>query len=212
MLVILFLMMMTPAAIGSNDPAAKKIMDHVARHYQSMKGFELQFQYEINLEKKKEGPFAGQLFSKGNKFKLVLPELDLYCDGLAQYAHLKKNNEIQISQPDETDNRYHPTSLSTIHQSGHFEYRILEKVNNKSKPLTVVEFKPNNRDDSVFKIKLFISESNKQIEKVQWYEKTGKTTTVTFLKTTVAPKLADQLFKPDLNQLKGVHVEDLRME
>lgn len=209
---ILLLVCSTPFYQNVVDQPAKKLMDKVARHYKELKGFEIKFQYEIKIDQNLEGPYSGQLISNGEKYKLVIPDLDLYCDGTAQYAHLKKNNEIQISKPQTTDTRYHPSELARIHQSGQYEYRILEKIRENEKNLSVVEFKPSKREDNVFKIKLFILEPANSIEKVQWFEKSGKSTTVRFLKTTKSTKLSDQLFKPDFEKLKGVHVEDLRDE
>lgn len=197
---------------AGSDPAARKLMDRVHRYYTGLESFEITFEFEQERDNQSGGLQKGKLISKGQKFKLSLPDIDLYCDGNSQYAHLKKNKEIQISKPDETDTRYHPQSLSAIHKNGHYEYRIGEKIKKGDKSLTVVEFKPLDHEEEVFKIKLFISESSNQIDKVQWFEKSGQKTTVQFNKTSANLKYSDGLFSPDQKTMKDAHVEDLREE
>lgn len=210
MAMILTIMMISGLAQFPSEKEAKKLMDKVSQHYQTLKSLEIQFSYELKVGDKSDGIQKGSLISKGDMYKLSLPDIDLYCDGTDHYAHLKKNKEIQISRRDESDNRYHPKSLASIHKSGSFLFRIEDKIVEKSKKLTVVEFKPTDKNESVFKIKLFINESENLIEKVQWFEKSGKTTLVSFTRMQSNKSYADTFFKPDYKNLSGVHVEDLR--
>ncbi len=208
---ILFIFLAAQLQAGS-DPAARKIMDRVHKYYTGLESFEIAFEFEQERDNHSAGLQKGSLISKGQKFKLSLPDIDLYCDGSTQYAHLKKNREVQISKPDETDTKYHPQSLSAIHKNNHYEYRIGERIKKGEKSQTVIEFKPIDREDEVFKIKLFVSESSNQIEKVQWFEKSGQKTTVSFHKTKANLKYPDNVFSPDLKSMKDTHVEDLREE
>lgn len=210
-LLILFVFVLVSSGFKS-DPTAKKLMDKVDQYYKSIGGFEILFSYEIDSEKEKIKGQSGSLSARGDKFKLVLSEFELYCNGKSQYTYLKKNNEIQITSPDDTDHQFRPQSLASIHKSGKFEYRLSEKVKEGGINQSVVEFKPIDSDESIFKIKLFIAESNHQITKVQWFEKSGKKTTVRFNKTNVKKSFPDTHFEPDMKKLKGVHVEDLRDE
>lgn len=196
----------------STDPAAKKLMDKVDHYYKSIGGFEIIFSYEIDSEKEKIKGQSGSLSARGEKFKLVLPEFELYCNGKVQYTYLKNNSEIQMTSPDDTDHQFRPQSLASIHKSGKYEYRLNEKVKEGGISQSVVEFKPIDTDEAIFKIKLYIAESSHQIMKVQWFEKSGKKTTVRFNKTNVKKSFTDAHFEPDMKKLKGVHVEDLRDE
>ncbi|MBP8724505.1 MAG: outer membrane lipoprotein carrier protein LolA [Saprospiraceae bacterium] len=191
-----------------SDPKATRMLDRLSASYEKMGGFELQFRYELEFDGRVEPSQTGKLWSKGDLYRLELPDLELYCDGKNQYAHLKKNKEIQISRPDPSDRRYHPATLARIHESGKFEYRILSERNDKN-PLSVIEFKPQNSSDPIFKILLHISEPNSRIVKVQWFEKSGRRTTVHFERT--HPRNFDSgFFAPDLDSMPGIHVEDLR--
>ncbi|MBK8956018.1 MAG: outer membrane lipoprotein carrier protein LolA [Saprospiraceae bacterium] len=210
MSLILSLIILTGSVLNSSDPAAKKLLDKVSKHYQSLKSLEIQFNYELKLGNKSEGIQKGSLISKGEMYVLSLPDIDLYCDGTDHFAHLKKNKEIQISKKDDSDNRYHPKALSSIHKSGAYDFRIEDKISEQGKKWTVVEFKPMDSNETVFKIRLFINEAGSLIEKVQWFEKSGKATFVSFTKTNSNKEMADKLFKPDLKNLTGVHIEDLR--
>ncbi|MBK9108402.1 MAG: outer membrane lipoprotein carrier protein LolA [Saprospiraceae bacterium] len=210
MVKILSLVMFLGLFQTTSEKEAKKLMDKVSSHYQALKSLEIQFSYELKVGNKSDGIQKGSLISKGEMYKLSLPDIDLYCDGTDQYAHLKKNKEIQISRRDESDNRYHPKALASIHKSGSYIFRIEEKIVEKTKKLTVIEFMPSDKNESVFKIKLFINESENLIEKVQWFEKSGKMTLVSFTKMQSNKSFTDAFFKPDYKNLSGVHVEDLR--
>ncbi|MCC6752429.1 MAG: outer membrane lipoprotein carrier protein LolA [Saprospiraceae bacterium] len=191
-----------------SDPKATRLLDKLAASYEKLGGFELRFRYELEFDGRVEPSQAGRLWSKGDLYRLELPDLELYCDGENQYAHLKKNQEIQISRPDPSDRRYHPATLARIHESGKFEYRVLNERNAKN-PLSVIEFKPQNHSDPIFKILLHISESSNRIVKVQWFEKSGRRTTVHF-EQTQSRSFETGFFAPKLESMPGIHVEDLR--
>lgn len=88
-LLILFVFVLVSSGFKS-DPAAKKLMDKVDQYYKSIGGFEILFSYEIDSEKEKIKGQSGSLSARGDKFKLVLSEFELYCNGKSQYTYLKK--------------------------------------------------------------------------------------------------------------------------
>lgn len=197
---------------GSTEPAAKKILDKVYQNYERMGTLELQFSYEQKTADRPTVQNKGQLITKDKKFKLLLPEMEIYCDGKVQYTYLKKNNEVQITNPDEMENKYHPKNLASLYKSGTHSYGIAQRIKDPVKPLVVIEFKPKDALDPISKIRLYISEKTNTIEKVQWNERKGVQTTVQFTKSSSSKTHDDQSFILDTKSLYGVHVEDLREE
>jgi outer membrane lipoprotein-sorting protein len=202
--------MISSIVASKPDPQAKKLMDKVHNVYEKANTLDITFKYEqsnsdiVGLTKK------GQLISKGPMFKLLLDEIEIYSDGKIQYTYLKKNKEVQITEPDDKENKYHPKHIAEIYQSGTHEYSITKKIKEGGNVLIVVEFKPTDKSDPVSNIKLFISEKTNQIEKVQWFERTGDKTLVTFLKSQFNKSFDDASFTLDTKTLKDIHVEDLR--
>jgi outer membrane lipoprotein-sorting protein len=192
------------------DPKARKLMDKVHSVYEKASSLDISFSYEqtnsdiAGLSKK------GQLLSKGEKFKLILDELEIYSDGKTQYTYLKKNKEVQITEPDDKENKYHPKYISGIYQSDTHEYSISKKIKDGNKSLVTVDFQTKDKTDPISKIKLFIDEKSNQINKVQWIEQDGDKTIVNFSKTQFNKSIPDTSFVLDLKSLKGIHVEDLR--
>ncbi len=192
------------------DPKAKKLMDKVHEIYEHAGSLDIAFKYEqsssdiVGLAKK------GQLMAKGNQFKLILDDIEIYSDGKIQYTYLKKNKEVQITEPDDKENKYHPKYIAGIYQSGTHEYFISKKIKEGGKTLVVVDFRPKDATDPISKIKLFIIEQTNQIAKVQWIEREGNKTIVSFSKSQLNKFIADSSFVLDVKSLKGIHVEDLR--
>ncbi|MBK6546892.1 MAG: outer membrane lipoprotein carrier protein LolA [Saprospiraceae bacterium] len=194
------------------DPKAKMLLDNVHKQYKKMGTLEIFFSYEQTNDKKNKISNSGQLLSKGSQFKLILPDMEIYSNGKIQYTYLKNNNEVQITTPDEKENKYHPKFLSAIYLSGTHNFSLSGKEKFAGKLLTIVEFIPIDKMESINKIRLYISEKSNLIEKVEWSEKKGNNTIVTFTKTAANNLIPDTAFEFNTKNLKGVHIEDLREE
>jgi outer membrane lipoprotein-sorting protein len=196
---------------GANpDPKAKLLLDKVHKLYEQANSLNIHFRYSQTHSDIAGLNKNGELISKGAKFKLILDELDIYCDGTTQYTYLKKNKEVQITEPNAGENSYHPKHIADIYLSGTHDYAISKKLKEGGIPLIIVEFKPKDKKDPVSSIRLYIEEKNNQIKKVQWTQRDGDKTLVQFTKTQFDKVLSDSLFVPDLKSFKGIHIEDLR--
>ncbi len=207
-LLSVFLILLVPFI--KPDPKARKLMDKVHSVYEKAGSLEIGFSYEQTNSDIAGLPKKGQLTAKGEKFKLILDEIEIYSDGKIQYTYLKKNKEVQITEPDDKENKYHPKYIAGMYQSDTHEYSISKKIKEGSKSLIVVDFKSKDKSDPISNIKLFIDEKSNQINKVQWFEQDGDKTVVHFTKSQFNKSIPDSSFVLDVNSLKGIHVEDLR--
>ncbi len=197
-------------SLATQEPDARKLLDKVRNFYEQAQSLEIQFTYEqsasdiVGLSKK------GQISSKGQMFKLILDDVEIYNDGKTQYTFFKKNKEVQITESESTDNKYHPKNIAALHQSGDYQFKILKKIKEAGKLLTVVEFKSKQKTDAMTTITLYVSEQTKEIHKVNWTESNGNKTMVSFGKSSYNKVLADSSFTLNTRELKGIHIEDLR--
>lgn len=192
------------------DPLAKKLLDKVQNVYEQASTLDIHFSYEQTNADIAGIAKKGQLTSKGEKFRLLLDELEIYSDGQTQYTYLKKNREIQITTPDAKENKYHPKNISSLHTSGSHNFRISKKVKEGGVQMIIVDFQTKDKTDPVASILLHIAEKTNQIHKVQWLERNGDKTIVRFSKSQFNKELEDSVFSPDLQSMKGIHIEDLR--
>lgn len=204
------LILLFTVSFATPDPDAKKLLDQVHNFYTEAGSLDISFTYEqansdiAGLLKK------GRLLSKGKKFKLILDELEIYSDGIIQYTYFKKNKEVQITESEDKQNKYHPKNIAAIYLSGTHEYSINKKTKSAQKSLIQIDFQPIDKVDPISKIKLFVSDKTKQIEKVQWYERNGHKTVVNFSKSEFNKVIPDSSFVLNTKSLKGIHIEDLR--
>jgi outer membrane lipoprotein carrier protein len=210
--ILLFILLSTSISIAQQDPAAKKILDKVHNYYEKASTLDITFTYQqttsdiAGLQKK------GQLTAKGEMFKLILDELEIYSDGKTQYTYIKKNKEVQITVPGEKESKYHPKQIASIYHSGTHGYSISKKIKEGKKMLTIVDFKPLDKKDHIAKIQLYIDEKTNHMERVQWIDQNGNKTNVKFTKSEFNKEIPDSSFVFDTKSVKGLHVEDLREE
>jgi outer membrane lipoprotein-sorting protein len=189
---------------------ARKLLDKVKSLYENASSLEIPFTYEqskadiAGLSKK------GQLYSKGQMFKLILDDFELYNDGKTQYTFFKKNKEVQITDSDSKDNKYHPKYIASIHNSGDYTYKLGKKTREAGHLLTLIEFKPKMNTNPIASLNMYVDEKTNQIQKVQWIETDGNKTSIRFGKCVFDKSMPDSNFTLNINELKGIHIEDLR--
>ena len=195
---------------GKPDPQAASILKKAEKYYASAKALELSFQYEYTAAESKPTVQNGSYRLLGDQFELDLQDQWILYDGLAQYTYLKKNKEIQITAPSIDELNFHPKTLLDYSKNGKFDFRLegVEKIQNIN--CNVVDFKPLDKNISLFKIKLFIDSKTNQIKQVKFYEKNGDRITILFKKHNQSKKFTQKDFTFSAAKFPGVHVEDLR--
>ncbi len=212
MSMLLFSVFHTLLSFWAPDTKANSILDKTQIQYKKMGGMEVFFEYELFEKGKSVSANKGQLLTKDNKYRLILNDFEVYNNAKVQYTYLKKNKEVQITDPDESENKYQPAQLAAIHTSGTHQAKYIKALKSNGKISHVIELTPVSKTDPISKITLSISDKTKLIERAEWQESSGNKTQLVFTKT-VASRLIDNAafeFKPET--LKGVHIEDLRDE
>ncbi len=108
-----------------HDPEAKKILDKLSKKYDKDTSMRIYFEYNIyNAQDSSEKSFYGYLFVKGKKYKLIIPDVEIFSDGQKVYAYNKKTNEMNINfeDPENTD-VLTPNNILHIYEKG-FKYRL----------------------------------------------------------------------------------------
>jgi outer membrane lipoprotein-sorting protein len=210
---------LTPA-FAQKDADAKAILSQVSQKYRSYNTVKSDF--IINIQSAQEGinqTQYGTLLTqaKANKYKLSIYtsaaktalSQEIVSDGKTQWTYMPKQKEVQVNNVSNSAEAMNPAQIFTLYEKGYkYIYTGLQKqgaVNYQA-----VELTPTDAKQSIFKIKLLINKTKKQIYSAQLFDKNGGRYTYV-IKTFVpnAPVAADG-FTFNTKAHTGVEVVDLR--
>lgn len=216
---ILLLAASTPA-FAQKDAEAKTILSQVGQQYRSYNTVKSDF--TINIQSAQEGVNQTQngtliTQAKANKYKLSIYTSpaktalaqEITSDGKTQWTFMPQQKEVQVNHVSTGAEAMNPAQIFTLYEKGYkYIYTGLQKLGGKS--YQAVELTPTDGKQSIFKIKLLIDKTKKQIYSAQLFDKNGGRYTYT-IKTFVpnAPVPADA-FTFNTKTHPGVEVVDLR--
>ncbi|MBK9377721.1 MAG: outer membrane lipoprotein carrier protein LolA [Saprospiraceae bacterium] len=151
-----------------NDPEAKRILDKLSSTYNTKVAMEQSFKYTIKTPEEKEQNYEGKVTFKTEMYRIQLHEQEIIFDGKDQYTFLKKQNEIQITRPASTEVKFNPSALIALLNSSKYANRMLAQEKLNGIILKVIDFKPTNIKDNVFKIKLYYQPNDNSISKIEF--------------------------------------------
>ena len=208
-------------ASAQNDPKAKAILSDVSNKYKTYTNIKTDFTYTLNNPKAGVNEsMTGTLYAKAksNKYKVLLYKKDngksavnqeLISDGKTQWTYLKKDNEVQVNQVDNSNEGMNPAQLFTIYEKGFkYNYNGEEKVGGST--YQVIDLTPTDAKKQIFKVRLMIDKAKKQIYSAEIFDKGGskyKYTLKSFMPNTTVPETT---FAFDAKKYPGVEVVDLR--
>jgi outer membrane lipoprotein-sorting protein len=157
--------------------------------------------------------------SKSNKFKVTLysPQTggkqdvaqEIISDGKTQWTYLKKDNEVQVNNADNSGEGLNPAKIFTIYEHGYkYVYTGEKKIGGNI--YQEIDLTPEDDKKSFFKVRLEIDKAKKQIYSALIFDKNGNKYTYTIKSFVPNVTVADNLFTFDIKSHKGVEVVDLR--
>jgi outer membrane lipoprotein-sorting protein len=197
----------------SKDPKAKKILDAVSKKIESYKTMRIKFSYEIeNKQNQHKETHKGYAFLKGNNYKIIIPEVEIFSDGKTVWTYMKEANEITITEPDSTEQSiFNPTKLFTLYKEGYKYLLIGEEIINKKK-YKVIDLFPEKTEESQYsKIRIKINTLKKEIYAIETSGKSGINSYLTVNSTDYDVKVTETLFLFDKNRYSNdVEIIDMR--
>ncbi len=198
-------------ALAQADAQAKAILSGVSKKYRSYAMVKTDFSFTLkNPQAKINETQNGSLYVKpsSNKYKVNLGEQELISDGKVQWTYLKNDNEVQISEIDNSSGALNPAKIFTMYEKG-FKYVYLGDTKANGKVYQNIELAPlQNRSFS--KVKLRIDKLAKQISNIIVYDKNGNTYTYYIKSFTPNVKVDDSFFTFNAAKHPGVDIVDLR--
>ncbi|WP_291275375.1 outer membrane lipoprotein carrier protein LolA [Flavobacterium sp.] len=192
----LFLLVVSAQAQEKNK--AKALLDQVVAKTKSYKNIVIDFKYSIyNAKEKINQESKGNVAMEGNKYVLNFMGMTKLFDGKKVYTIVPEDEEVTISNYDESDaNSISPNKIFSFFQKG-FTYSMDIKQKVGGKPIQYVKLTPTNAKDQRKEILIGIDTKTKQIYNLIELGKNGTKTTLTVASFKVNQTLAKTYFTFD---------------
>jgi outer membrane lipoprotein carrier protein len=190
---------------SQNDPAAKALLDKVSAKFKSLSTIQGNYSLTVtNRAGKPAGKKSGQIFVKGQKYKLTEASLQIYSDGKKMWKYEPDANEVTVSAVDKSSESITPQKLFTNFYDKDFLYKLNGPSTVNGKKVKEIEMTPTDKRKSFFKVYVYVDETQNMIVSSKIYENSGNVYnySITNLKTN-AP-LADNMFVFDKTKFPGV--------
>ena len=201
----------TFAQSGNSDPAAKKILDEVSAKFKSHKSVSATFTLKTeNSSGKQEAIQSGNVYMKGNKYRVDMGDQQIYSDGKIIWTLEKSDKEVQVTHFDPTSNMLTPQKMFTNFYDKDFLYKLNGESKRGSKVIQEIELTPTDKTELFFKVLLEVDKATKNIAATKVFEKNGNRYIYTITDYKTNTPLAESLFVFDAKAHPGVEVIDLR--
>lgn len=197
--------------LATNDPAAKKILDAVSAKFKTYQAVLANFTLKVEDGKGKvQGTKTGTVSMKGQKYKIVIPGQEIFCDGKNVWTYDKAANEVTISQLDPSANSITPQKLFTNFYDKDFLYKLNGEKKAGSKTVQEIELTPVDKTKAFHKVYAMVDKATQSIYSTRVLEKNGNKYTYTVNSLNGKAALSDASFVFDKAKYPGVEEVDLR--
>ncbi len=194
------------------DTKAKAILNELSKKYRTYTIIKTDFSFTLdNPQAKIKETQQGSLIIKAssNKYKVVMTDQELFSDGKSQWTYLKENKEVQVTDLDNNADGINPAKIFTIYEKG-YKYLYVGESKIGAKTYQIIDLSPLDITKTIFKIRLTIDKTAKQISNAVIFDKSGNKYTYNIKSLTPNFKVSENVFAFDAKKYPGVEVVDLR--
>ena len=198
---------------SEKDPKAKATLDIMKKRYESYTSLDIPFTLEMELPEQPKQVQKGQFTRKGVKYKLVMDQQTVLCDGKSLWVILPKEKEVQINDmpdPSQNDDVLSPEALFSIYKRKDLSYVVLKEFVEKGKSLQQIGFKPIDKMADYSKLELILDKKTGEIISFKAFAKDGSRFLFRFGTPKVNQSIPDVFFQYKKSDYPAFYVEDLR--
>ncbi|MGB3617299.1 MAG: outer membrane lipoprotein carrier protein LolA [Catalinimonas sp.] len=148
------------------DPKAKAVLDAVSDTYQKLDAFKANLTRSI--ESAEGDVFAsmnGEIVVSGEKYNLMMDDLQIITDGKTVWSYMKEANEVNISNYDPAEGEITPTSIYSLYKEGYKYVLMSEMKADNGEVIQTIDLEPEDRRSEVSKIRLMVNKKDKTVRK-----------------------------------------------
>ena len=194
-----------------SDPEAKKLLDAVSSKFRSYKTASANFSLKIeNTEGKLLGNETGVVQMKGDKYRILTADRQIFSDGKTIWAYEIADREVQVTTYDPTSDVMTPQRMFTNYYDDNFLYKLNDDHKVGTKYYTQIELTPLDKTNLFFKLLVDVDKATNNIASLKVFEKNGNRYTYVVTSFKANLPLADGLFIFDKKSNPNVEIVDLR--
>ena len=197
----------------TTDP--RKILDAMSKKVNSYTSVSIDFSivHEDNQNVVTDTE-SGRIVAKGKdfrKFKITMPNSEIYCDGITKWLYMKDFEEINIALADfdSDDMNDNPVKFFTVDRKD-MKYSYKQTITENQKQLDEIDFYPKDRNAAYSIIRLHIEQSTKHPLRIKYFGRDGNNYTIDINKITPNLTLDDKIFDFDVKKYSNAEIVDLR--
>lgn len=198
-------------SFGKSDPAARSLLDQMTRKFKNHPTIFANFSLRVsNGEGKELASETGSLQIKGDKYRIITADQQIYSDGKTIWTYNIPDREIQITNYDPGSDILTPQKMFTDFYDSSFLYKLNEDIKQGGKTLQEIELTPLDKSKPFFKMLLRMDKPTKDLLSVTVFEKNGNRYLYRITALDTGLDLKDSLFVFDTKNHKHAEVVDLR--
>ncbi len=208
-LVVIFLFF-TTLLFAQYDPKALETLEAMSKKYKAFTSFEANL--TTGLTNDSEGineEFKGKITVKGDKFRLLLDDQEIFNNGTTVWTYLPSAKEVNIDNFDSSEEDVNPSKIFDMYKKD-FKYLYLADKTEAGVLCEEIDLVPEKKDAQYFKIKMMISKKDKTIVSWTMFDRSGNRYKYSITKFVPNVKVDDAFFTFDPKKYPGVEVIDLR--
>jgi outer membrane lipoprotein-sorting protein len=177
---------------------AKQVLDKTAAVVSAKSGAQASFSIKGD-----QMATSGKIAIKGKKFQVSTPQATIWFDGKTQWTYLKKNEEVNVANPSETElATINPYTFIYMYKKG-YTYTMAKKATNYEVHLTATD-----KQRGIHEMYILINQKTFVPSQIRMRQKKGWTTiNINNFKQTA---LSDGIFRFNSKDFPNAEVIDLR--
>lgn len=188
--------MLISLTIGAQS--AKNVLDKAAAVVSNKSGVKANF----TVKSGQYGSTSGTIAVKGKKFTATTPMATTWFDGKTQWTYMKKNNEVNVSNPTEAElQSLNPYNFINMYRSG-YKYSMTTQANQYTVHLTATKKR------QVTQMYIVVDKQSYRPTKVSMLQ--GKKWTSITISNFSKATLSDATFKFNAKDFPKAEIIDLR--
>ena len=197
-------------AAAQYDPKALEVLEAMSKKYKSISSFEANLTSTlVNESAGVKDEFKGKITVKGDKYRLELPEQQVYNNGTTIWTYLPEQKEVNVDNFDPKSDDLNPSKIFEMYKKG-FKYILIGDKSDEGNLCDEIDLVPEKKDAQYFKIKMLISKKDKSVSSWTMFDRGGNRYKYIITKFTPNIKVEDSFFNFDKKKFPGVREEDLR--
>ncbi len=207
-----FILYYTFTGSAQQDPAAKEILDRVAKKNKQYTSIQADFKLVIeNRREDQTSSSSGIIKMKGEKYYLESMGSKVFFNGTTLFTYMEDINEVTISEPDQDSDDIieNPIMIFDFYNRD-FKYHLVGEIKLDEGWMYEIDLFPNNLEQPYSRFKIFIKRNSEELHMLKAVGKDGIDYTAFLNKMKYNEEFSESDFEFDPSKYKGIEVIDLR--